>query len=103
MRAVETRIGLASAEMPLEEIDRPLPCERRRLLVEARRRVVVEAVIRARVEIRLVLDAGVVERSLIRRPAGVDALVGLGVVQQQGRADIRHLLDRARKTTRLNS
>src|SRR5690606_9061360 len=92
-RPTSPAVGPVSAEMPLEEIDRPLPRERRGLLVETRRRIVVEAVVRAGIEVRLVLDPGVVQRRLISRPARVDPLVRFRVVQEQGRADRGHLLD----------
>ena len=57
----------------VEERDRPRPRELGGGFVVARRRVVVEAVIRARVHVHLVLDAVRLERRLVRGPAGVDA------------------------------
>ena len=61
-------------------------------LVVARRGVVVEAVLRARVDVHRVLDLVRLERRLVGRPAGVDALVVLGVVDEQRRLDLRHVL-----------
>ena len=64
----------------------------RRLLVEARRRVVVEAVLRARVRELLVGDPVRLERCLVRRPTGVDPLVVRRVVDLQRGLDLRHVL-----------
>src|ERR1043166_6692712 len=79
-----------SGEILLEEGDRPLPSELRSRLVVTWRRVVVKAVLGAGVNVRLV--AGVIgfESRLVRRPQRVDALVVLGVVDQQRRLDRRH-------------
>src|SRR5262249_52319150 len=75
------------AELAVEEGDRPLPRELGRGGVVARGRVVVEAVLRARIDERLVVDVRRLQRLLVGRPRGVDALVVLGEVQQQRRLD----------------
>lgn len=47
----------------------------------------MKAVIGARIHIGLIDGVLRLERGLIRGPAGIDALVLRGVMQQQGRAD----------------
>ena len=59
----------------VEVVERPLPGELGRLGVEARRRVVVEAVLRPRIDERLVRNTVRLQRRLVRRPAGVDPLI----------------------------
>src|SRR5215207_8934468 len=81
------------SQVLVEERDRPLPRQLRRRLVVARRRVVVEAVLRAGIEEALVPDAGRLERLLERGPARVDALVHLGRLDQQRSLDLRNVLD----------
>src|SRR5712691_3184955 len=69
----------------VEELERPLPGELGGGLVISRCRVVVEAVLRARILVHRVRDVAGLERSLVSGPAGVDALVVLRVVNEQGR------------------
>src|SRR5712692_2147602 len=79
-----------SGEVLLEEGDRPLPGQLGRRLVVARRRVVVKAMLGAGVHVHLVLGAARLQRRLEGRPRRVDALVALGVLDQQRRLDGRH-------------
>src|SRR5262245_23987658 len=79
-----------SGELLLEERDRPLPGELRRGLVVAGRRVVVKAVLCARIEIGLVRQAGGLQGGFESRPHGVDPLVVLRVVHQERHLDLRH-------------
>ena len=81
-----------SGEVAPEPRDGALPGQRRRGLVVARRGVVVEAVVRARVDVRLVDGARGLQRSLVGRPGGVDVGVGLGEVQLQRGLDAGHVL-----------
>jgi hypothetical protein len=74
-------------EVFLEVRHRALPRQLGRRLLEARRRVVVKAVLGAGVEVRFVRHAVLLERGLEGRPHRVDALVVLGVVDQQRRLD----------------
>src|SRR5881397_4150097 len=57
-----------SGQMLLEEGDRPLPRQLCRRLVVARRRVVVKAVLRPRILVHLVRNAGRFQRGLEGRP-----------------------------------
>src|SRR5438034_5313653 len=63
-----------SGQILPEEGDRPLPRQLCRRLVVARRRVVVKAVLRPRVPVHLVRDAGRSQRGLEGRPHRVDSL-----------------------------
>jgi hypothetical protein len=73
----------------VEELERSLPRELRGRFVVARRRVVVEAVLRALVHEHLVLLVVRLQRRLVRRDAAFDALIVAGVVQHQRRLDLR--------------
>src|SRR6185436_17933514 len=63
------------AQILLEMCERALPGELGRVGVEARRGVVVESVLRARILEPLVPDVGCLQRRLVGRPGRVDALV----------------------------
>ncbi len=71
-----------------------LLCQLRGLFVVARRGVVVEAVVGARVEVDLVFLAVGLREPPRMRPAGVDALVELPVVNLQRRLDPRYVFSR---------
>src|SRR5262245_21446416 len=62
-----------SAQVLVEELQRPVPGELRRRLVVARRRVVVEAVLRPLVDEQLIGLVVRLERGLIGRNARADA------------------------------
>ena len=64
------------------------------LLVVARRRVVVKAVVGAFVEVDLIGDVVGLKRLFVGRPSGVDAPVEAGVVNQERRLDFGDVLDR---------
>src|SRR5688572_9160290 len=102
MRAAEIDTGFAGfvpsravalSNVLLEERDRPLPRQLGRLRVVARRGVVVEAVLRPRIEVALVPDVVRLERLLERRPARVDARIRLGRLDHQRSLDLRDVLD----------
>src|SRR4029077_19399746 len=78
-----------SGQVCLEEGDGALPRQLGGWLVVARRRVVVEAVLGARVDVHLIRHPGGRQRGLERGPHLVDPLVGLGVVDQERRLDPR--------------
>src|SRR5258706_7573124 len=80
-----------SRETLLEQRDRTIPRQLRLRLVIPRRRVVVEAVLRARIDVHLVAHAGRLQRLLIGRPHLVDARVILGVVDGERALDLRHV------------
>src|SRR4051812_44498364 len=82
----------AGREVLLEEGQRALPGQRGGGLVVARGGVVVEPVLGARVLEHLVLHVVRLERGLVAGGAGVDAVVVLGVVDEQRRLDLGHLL-----------
>ena len=83
------------AERLLEEGERAAPGEVGGGLVVARgAEVVVEGVLRARIDVDRVFLVVGLQRRLVGRDAGVHALVLLGVVQQQRRLDLRHLVGR---------
>src|SRR3972149_8516719 len=69
---------VALADVLVEERDGPLPGQFGRRLVVARCRVVVEAVLRAGVEVALVGDVRRLERRFELRPARVDARIEPG-------------------------
>src|SRR5215467_11319405 len=77
------------AEVLVQKVDGPLPGERSGRLVVARRGVVVEAVLRARVAIHRVRYAVGFERRLVGGPAGVHALVAVRVLDEKRRLDAR--------------
>src|SRR5512144_1279663 len=68
------RMARRSAQMLVQVGERPLPRELGRGGIVTRRRVVVEPVLRPRVEIALVTNVGGLERGLVRGPACIDAL-----------------------------
>src|SRR5688572_28376371 len=74
---------LRSGEALAKEIDGSLPGELRGGLIVAGRRIVVEAVLRPWILMHFVLDLRFLERGLERGPAGVDALILAGVVNEQ--------------------
>src|SRR5215208_2708188 len=80
------------SQVLVEERDRPFPRQLRRFRVVARRRVVVEAVLRAGILKAFVPDVGRFERLLECRPARVDAFVHLGRLDQQRSLDLRDVL-----------
>src|ERR1044072_1393587 len=90
-----------SGEVLLEERDRPIPGEFRRRLVIARRRIVVKAMLRAGIHVHLVWHARGLQRLLVFRPHRVDALIVLGVLDQERRLDLRNARRLDRKSTRL--
>src|SRR5207247_3964187 len=79
-----------SAQVLPEERDGALPGELRGRLVVARGGVVVEAVLRSRIDERFVFRAIRFQRGFVTGPHGVDALVVLGVVDEEQRLDLRH-------------
>src|SRR5204862_2116414 len=81
----------ASAQVLVEEVDRPLPRQLGRCLVVARGRVVVKAVVRAGVHELLVLLVVRLERLLEVGPARIDAIVESRVVNHQRRVDLCHV------------
>ena len=87
-RAVAAR-RRSAAQVPVEERDRALPRLGRGGRVVARRRVVVEAVLRAGIRERLVAARRPPSARPRRRPVGVDALVVAGEMDQQRRLDLR--------------
>ena len=64
--------------MSLELFDSALPCELRRLLVVARCRIIVEAVIGSRIDVSLVDLAIFLQGRLLDRPANVNVVVVFG-------------------------
>src|SRR5262249_37909072 len=86
--------------MLVEEVERPLPGELCRLLVVARRRVVVEAVLRAVVDEQLIVLLVFLERRLVGRDPLADAgvLGWIGIVQHHRRLDLRGVLRAERRT-----
>ena len=78
--------------MLVEERDRALPRQGGRGHVEARGRVVVEPVLRTRIGELLIARPVRLERRLVGRPSRVDAVVVLGVMNQQRRRDLGHIL-----------
>src|ERR1700722_7724794 len=81
----------SGSQVFVEPIERPLPCLFRRRLVVARRRVIVETVVGALVDVPLVGDAGSAERSVERWPAARDARVELRVLGVDRRLDFRRI------------
>src|SRR4029077_16067540 len=81
------------AQLLVEVGERPLPRELRRRRVEAGRRVVVEPVLGSGVDVTLVAPLGGFERRFVGRPAGVDALVDVGGLNQERGLDLRHVLE----------
>src|SRR5262245_41355520 len=80
-------------QLLLEELDRPPPRQIRRLLVVARvRRVVVEGVVGAFVDVDRVLLAPSVERFLEGVDSGIGAVVEPGIMQQERRLDLAGIL-----------
>src|SRR5688572_22585374 len=87
-----SRRGL-SRQMLLEEFQRPAPGQVRRFLVVAGLvGVVEEGVLGAVVHVEGVVLAALLQGVLEGGDAGIDALVGSGIVQQERRLDLRHLL-----------
>src|SRR5687768_8023065 len=82
------RFGLS--QVLLEKSHGALPGKLGRRLVVARRGIIVEAMLRARVLVHFVRHLRGLQRLLERRPHRVDALVVFGIVDQQGRLDLRH-------------
>src|SRR5689334_8534100 len=76
------RWGMSGPEVLREEIERALPRELRRRLVVARRRVVVEAVLRIRIDVGMVLHVMRGEHLLEGGPRVGDAVVLRGVMQE---------------------
>src|SRR5688572_11217201 len=64
-----------SPEMLFEKLDRARPSELRRAFVETRRRVVMKPVVRSRIHVRRVADAGFLQRRLVGRPSFVHPLI----------------------------
>src|SRR5580704_4397584 len=71
----------------VEPIERPLPRLFRRGLVVARRRVIVEAVVGALVDVPFVGNAGSAKRSVESRPAAGDARVEFRILGVDRRLD----------------
>src|SRR6266481_8886602 len=80
-------IRLMAAQMSIKKTDGALPRQLCRRLIVARGGIVVETVLHTRVDECLIINAGSFQRGLIFRPSTGDALVLLGVVQQQRRLD----------------
>src|ERR1700733_12689038 len=77
----------SSPQIFVEPIERSLPRLFRRRLVVARRRVVVEAVVGALVDVRFVGNASPTERGVEGRPAARDARVELRILRVDRRLD----------------
>jgi hypothetical protein len=77
----------------VEVVDGALPGEFSGAFVKTRRGIVVEAMIRFRIHIRLVLDVIRLEGGFVLGPPAVDAGILLGKVKQQSGLDLRHILD----------
>ena len=71
-----------------EEVQGARPGELGAGLVVATGGVVVEAVVDLGIDECLVVDVIGLQRALVIRPSGVDALIELGEVQHQGRLDL---------------
>src|SRR5690606_31540219 len=84
--------GAGSGQPAGEPGQGAFPCELRRRFVKARRRVIVETVRGAGVDVGLVGLAVLPERRLEIRPGGVDAGIVLGEVQQHRSLDARYIL-----------
>lgn len=70
----------ALAQVLPEELNRPCPRQFRRCLVVSRSGIIVESMLRAWIEMRLVALLVRKQCGLIRRPRGVDAFVDFGVM-----------------------
>src|ERR1041385_8793987 len=79
------------AQVFVEEVDRTLPGQLGGFFVVARRGVVVEAVLRTGIHVHGVLDVVGLERLFVSGNSGVDALIVLRIVEQQGRLDFGHI------------
>src|SRR5688500_16314529 len=98
-----TRPSRFLADVLVEERDRPLPRQLGRGLIVARRRVVVEPVLSARIQIAFVTNIGRLERLLECRPARVDAFVHLGRLDHQRSLDLRDVRNVRRGAVEGNS
>src|SRR5262245_35088665 len=78
----------------VEERDRSIPCQLCCGLLEARRGVVVEPMLRAGIEMPLVLHLRGLQCRLVRGPARIDALVDFGRLDHHRRLDLRGVLGR---------
>src|SRR5579871_4363660 len=88
-RLRELRLGRPSgAQIFVEPIDRPLPRFLRRRLIVARRRVVVEAVIGALVDVSLVRNVRLTKGRVEGGPPAGDALIELAVLGVYRRLDL---------------
>src|ERR1700678_1941861 len=90
IRLMELGQSYAASSGPqvfVEPSERPLPRLFRRRLVVARRRVIVEAVVGARVDMPLVGDAGRTQRRVESGPAAGDARVELTILGVDRRLD----------------
>src|SRR5690349_2377865 len=86
--AIIAAMSLMSAfQVLLEERERALPRKPRGRLVVARRRVVVEAMVRAGINVDLGFDAVRLQRGFERRDAGVGTRVFARVVREDRCAD----------------
>lgn len=83
--------------MLFEEGNGAFPCQLGRVLVVPRRRVVMKAVLRARVHMHLVRHATGLERRLVPWPHGVDAFVVLGELDEHRGANFRDLVGGGRR------
>ena len=82
----------ALAQVFVEKFESARPRQFRRLLVITRSRVIMEAVLFAIVHVHRVRFVVGLERRLISRDAGVDALVIAGVMEQQRRGNLGNIL-----------
>src|ERR1035437_7651101 len=77
------RLGASGAQFFVEEAERAWPGQFRGRGVVARGRVVVEAVLDVRIDVRLIAYAGGLEGGFVGGPARIDALVVTSIVDQQ--------------------
>jgi hypothetical protein len=71
-----------------QKVGRAFPRQLCNCLIEARRGVVVKAVLHTWLDECLKVDASSLQRRLILRPFTCDAIVFLNIVQQQRRPDL---------------
>ena len=69
-----------------------MPGQPGRLRMAARAGVIVERVLRALIDLDLVLDGRTHKRAFEGRDAGIDPLVAAGIVQQHRRLNLGHIL-----------
>src|SRR6185369_6465883 len=82
-----------SPQIFIEPLERARPRELRCFLVITRCRVVVETVLFTVIHINLIDLVVSLERRLVCRNTFVDSLIVTGILQQQRRRDLRHVLD----------